>query len=155
MAKPDREAAWRRIPGTVWALGLTSLFMDASSEAIHSILPLFITQTLGASPEILGVLEGFAEGITAFTKLFSGVLADKFRARKALTIAGYSLAALSKPLFAIAPSVSWVVLARVSDRIGKGIRGAPRDALIAEVTPPGTEGAAFGLVRRWIPSARS
>src|SRR3954468_16673172 len=119
--------------------------MDASSEAIHSILPIFIVQVLGASPEVLGVLEGVAEGVTAFTKLFSGLAADRLRARKGLTIAGYSLAGLSKPLFALATSVGWVAVARISDRIGKGIRGAPRDALIADLTPPGIQGAAFGL----------
>jgi MFS family permease len=142
----QREAsAWRHIPRPVWALGFTSLFMDASSEAIHSILPIFIVQVLGASPEILGVLEGAAEGTTAFTKLFSGVLSDRLKARKSLTIAGYSLAGLSKPIFALAPSVAWVAAARITDRVGKGIRGAPRDALVADLTPPTVQGAAFGL----------
>ena len=119
--------------------------MDTASEAIHSILPIFLVHTLGASVVMLGLIEGVAEGFTAITKLGSGILSDKLQARKSLTIVGYSLAAVSKPLFAIATSVPMVIFARMSDRFGKGIRGAPRDALIADITPPELQGAAFGL----------
>ena len=121
------------------------MFMDTASEAIHSILPLFLVQTLGASVAAVGMIEGFAEGLTYITKLGSGLLSDKLQARKSLTIAGYGLAALSKPLFAIAASIPMVIVARMSDRFGKGIRGAPRDALIADITPKDIHGAAYGL----------
>src|SRR5579871_1607652 len=99
---------WRRIPASIWALGFTSMFMDTASEAIHSLLPIFLVQTLGASAAVLGVLEGVAEGLTSIMKLFSGLISDRLKARKAITIVGYSLAALSKPLFALAGSVPTV-----------------------------------------------
>ncbi len=140
-----KGGVWRRIPPTVWALGVTSLLMDTASEAIHSLLPVFIVSVLGASPALLGFMEGVAEGLTAVTKLFSGVLSDRLKARKSITIAGYSLAALSKPIFAMATSMGWVWTARLIDRFGKGIRGAPRDALIADLVAPEVRGAAFGL----------
>jgi MFS family permease len=119
--------------------------MDMSSEAIHALLPAFIVGVLGASPTVLGVMEGLAEGITSITKLFSGVLSDRLKAHRAITIAGYSLAAITKPFFAFAPTIGWVFAARAVDRFGKGIRGAPRDALVAEITPAEVRGAAFGL----------
>lgn len=143
--EPAFGGVWRRIPKPVWALGFTSLLMDMSSEAIHALLPAFIVGVLGASPTILGLMEGVAEGLTSVTKLFSGVISDRLRAHKTITIVGYSLAALSKPFFAFAPSIGWVFAARAADRFGKGIRGAPRDALVAELTPPAVRGAAFGL----------
>ena len=139
------SAIWRRIPAPIWALGFTSLLMDMASEAIHALLPAFIVGVLGASPTILGLMEGIAEGLTSVTKLFSGIVSDRLRARKVITIVGYSLAALTKPLFALAPSVGWVFAARLADRFGKGIRGAPRDALVAELAPAEVRGAAFGL----------
>ncbi len=144
-ATPRTAGQLGKIPAPIWAMGLTSLFMDTSSEAIHSLLPVFVVGVLGASPALIGAMEGLAEGLTAVTKLFSGVLSDRLKARKSLTLAGYALAAVSKPLFALAPTVGWVFLARSMDRFGKGIRGAPRDALVADLTPPELRGAAFGL----------
>lgn len=133
------------MPGAVWALGLTSLFMDTSSELIHGLLPVFLVVTLGASATALGVVEGIAEATAQITRVFSGWLSDALGRRKALTVAGYGLAAATKPLFPLATSVGLVLVARFFDRIGKGIRGAPRDALVADLTPPKERGAAFGL----------
>jgi MFS family permease len=129
----------------VWALGLVSLFMDTSSEAIHSLLPVFLVTVLGASTVTVGFIEGIGEAVAQITKLFSGWLSDRLGKRKVLAAAGYGLAAVSKPLFAIAQASSWVLVARVSDRVGKGIRGAPRDALVGELTPAHLRGAAYGL----------
>lgn len=127
------------------ALGLVSLCMDASSELVHSLLPVFLVTTLGASMAAVGLLEGIAEATAAVTKVFSGVLSDRWQRRKGLVLLGYGLAALTKPMFPLAGSIGWVLTARFLDRIGKGIRGAPRDALIAELAPPGQRNAAFGL----------
>jgi len=129
----------------VWTLGFVSMLMDTSSELIHSLLPLFLVTTLGASAFAVGMIEGVAEATALCTKVFSGYLSDYFRRRKLLTGLGYGLAALSKPLFPLATSFSWVVAARLIDRVGKGIRGAPRDALIADITPPASRGASYGL----------
>ncbi|HET9572453.1 MAG TPA: MFS transporter [Methyloceanibacter sp.] len=133
------------LPRGVWALGLTSLFMDTSSELIHGLLPVFLMVTLGASATALGLVEGIAEATAQITRVFSGWLSDALGKRKALTVAGYGLAAVTKPLFPLANSIGLVLLARFLDRIGKGIRGAPRDALVADLTPPEQRGAAFGL----------
>lgn len=133
------------LPRTVWALGATSLFMDLSSELVHGLLPVFMTVVLGASMVAVGVVEGIAEATASIVKLFSGALSDKLGRRKPLVVLGYGLAALSKPLFPLAGSVALVLGARFIDRIGKGVRGAPRDALIADVTPEGQRGAAYGL----------
>jgi MFS family permease len=119
--------------------------MDFSSEMIHALLPVFLVSTLGASTVTLGLIEGVAEGTAAIAKVFSGVLSDQFGRRKPLVVLGYGLAALSKPLFPLANSAGWVLAARFADRIGKGIRGAPRDALIADATPKDLRGAAYGL----------
>jgi MFS family permease len=137
--------ALTRIPRGVWALGLVSLFMDVSSEMIHALLPVFLVTVLGASVTAVGFLEGIAEATASITKVFSGALSDRLGKRKLLIVIGYSLAAFTKPFIAIAPSASWVFAARFADRIGKGIRGAPRDALIAELTPAEIRGASFGL----------
>jgi MFS family permease len=126
-------------------LGFVSMLMDTSSELIHSLLPLFLVTTLGASAFAVGMIEGVAEATALITKVFSGYLSDYFRRRKLLTVLGYGLAALSKPLFPLATSFTWIVAARLIDRVGKGIRGAPRDALIADITPPASQGAAYGL----------
>jgi MFS family permease len=134
-----------RLPGTVWALGLVSLFMDLSSELVHALLPLYMTAVLGASMVAVGVVEGIAEATASALKAFSGAISDRMRRRKPLVVLGYALAALSKPLFPLAGTVALVAGARFMDRVGKGIRGAPRDALIADVTPPGQRGAAYGL----------
>ena len=135
----------RSLPRAVWALGLTSLLMDTSSELIHGLLPVFLVVTLGASATALGVVEGIAEATAQITRVFSGWLSDMLGQRKALTVAGYGLAAITKPLFPLANSIALVLLARFLDRIGKGIRGAPRDALVADLTPADQRGAAFGL----------
>lgn len=134
-----------RIPGTVWALGLVSLFMDLSSELVHALLPLYMTGVLGASMVAVGVVEGIAEATASAVKAFSGAISDRWRRRKPLVVLGYGLAALSKPLFPLAGTVALVAGARFMDRVGKGIRGAPRDALIADVTQPEQRGAAYGL----------
>ena len=133
------------VPRTVLALGMVSMFMDISSEIIHSLLPVFLVTVLGAGAEAVGLIEGVAEATAMITRVFSGALSDRLGKRKVLALAGYGLGALSKPLFALAPGVGLVFTARFVDRIGKGIRGAPRDALIADVTPPRLRGAAFGL----------
>jgi MFS family permease len=135
----------RKLPRSIWVLGFVSLFMDISSELVHSLLPIFMTTVLGASMVTVGIIEGVAEGIAATTKVFSGAVSDYFRKRKLLAVIGYALGALSKPVFPLATTIGWVFGARFVDRIGKGIRGAPRDALIADITPPPLRGAAFGL----------
>lgn len=134
-----------RLPAGVWALGLVSLFMDVSSEMIHALLPVFVVGTLGASTIWLGVIEGVAEATANIVKVFSGALSDRWGKRKSLALLGYGLAALTKPLFPLAGSALTVFAARCIDRIGKGIRGAPRDALVADYTTPEQRGAAYGL----------
>jgi MFS family permease len=134
-----------QIPKTVWALGFVSLCMDLSSELVHALLPVYMTVVLGASMVAVGVVEGIAEATASIAKVFSGALSDRMARRKPLVVLGYGLAMLSKPLFPLASSVPLVLAARFMDRIGKGIRGSPRDALIADVTPEGSRGAAFGL----------
>lgn len=133
------------LPRTVWMLGLVSLFMDMSSEFIHAVLPVYLTTTLGLSVLTVGVVEGIAEATASIMKVFSGVVSDHFRQRKVLVLVGYGLAALTKPVFPLAQTALEVVAARFIDRIGKGIRGAPRDALVADVTPPALLNAAYGL----------
>ena len=133
------------IPRTVWALGLVSLFMDVSSEMIHALLPLFLTATLGAGAVYVGIVEGVGEATAAIVKVFSGYVSDRFGRRKPLILLGYGLGTLSKPLFALAGAPVMVLTARFSDRVGKGIRGAPRDALISDVTPEEIRGRAYGL----------
>ncbi|RME51850.1 MAG: MFS transporter [Deltaproteobacteria bacterium] len=134
-----------RIPGTVVALGMVSLFMDLSSEAIHALLPLFLASTLGLGGISIGLIEGSAEGATLIVKAWSGTLSDRLGRRKLLLVTGYALAAVSKPFFALATGWVEIFAARFTDRVGKGIRGAPRDALIADVTDPQVRGAAYGL----------
>ena len=134
-----------QIPRSIWVLGFVSLWMDVSSEMIHSLLPLFMVGTLGASALTVGVVEGLAESTALVVKLFSGVISDYLGKRKGLALFGYALGALTKPLFAIAPTMGIVLAARLLDRIGKGIRGAPRDALVADLAPKHLRGAAFGL----------
>ncbi|MBN3862910.1 MFS transporter [Pseudomonas frederiksbergensis] len=143
LSKP--RPATLRIPSTVWALGFVSLFMDLSSELVHSLLPVFLVTTLGASALTVGVIEGIAEATAMLAKIFSGAISDFIGRRKGLLLMGYGLAALSKPLFPLAQSVDLVFTARFLDRIGKGIRGAPRDALVADVAPAEIRGACFGL----------
>jgi MFS family permease len=133
------------LPTAIWALGFCSLFMDASSELIHSLLPVFMVNTLGASMVTVGLVEGVAEATAAITKVFSGALSDYLGKRKFLLVLGYALAALTKPMFPLATSIGWVFTARCVDRIGKGIRDAPRDALVADITPAQLRGAAYGL----------
>jgi MFS family permease len=135
----------RQIPASIWMLGFVSLLMDVSSELIHSLLPAFLVGSLGASATVLGFIEGAAESLALIVKVFSGMLSDYLGRRKALAAAGYGLGALSKPLFALASGAGLVLAARLIDRTGKGIRGAPRDALVADIAPPHLRGASFGL----------
>jgi MFS family permease len=140
-----RRAIWREIPAGVWALGFVSLLMDISSEMIHAVLPVYLVTVLGASALTVGIIEGIAEATASITKVFSGALSDWLGKRKLLAALGYGLAAFTKPIFPLASSVEWVIAARFIDRVGKGIRGAPRDALIADISPAHLRGASFGL----------
>ncbi len=140
-----RKGTLRQIPSGIWALGFVSMLMDISSEMIHSLLPLFMVGALGASALTVGVIEGLAESTALIVKVFSGALSDYLGKRKGLALFGYALGAVTKPLFALAPTMGIVLTARLLDRVGKGIRGAPRDALVADITPPEVRGAAFGL----------
>jgi len=135
----------RAIPAGIWALGFVSMCMDISSEMVHSLLPVFIVSSLGAGTLAVGLIEGIAEATASITKIFSGTVSDYLGKRKVLAVTGYGMAAFTKPLFALAPSLGWVVTARFVDRIGKGIRGAPRDALVADLAPAHLRGACFGL----------
>ncbi len=141
----SKKGFFRKLPKGIWALGFVSMFMDTSSELVHSLLPILMATTLGASMIIIGIVEGFAEAAAAITKVFSGVISDYFQKRKFLAVVGYGLAAITKPIFPLATSIGWVFGARFVDRIGKGIRGAPRDALVAEIAPVQLWGAAYGL----------
>jgi len=145
MNRQSPTTARSKLPSGIWALGFVSLFMDASSELIHSLLPLYLAAVLGASMTTIGIIEGIAEATACFAKVFSGALSDWLGRRKLLLLAGYGLSALTKPLFPLAGSTGWVFTARFADRIGKGIRGAPRDALVADLTPKQQRGAAYGL----------
>lgn len=138
-------AKWRQIPGGIWALGCVSLLMDVSSEMIHALLPLYLVTVLGASTLTVGFIEGIAEATASITKVFSGALSDWLGKRKLLAAVGYGLAAFTKPIFPLAATIEWLIAARFIDRIGKGIRGAPRDALVADLSPPEVRGASFGL----------
>jgi MFS family permease len=133
------------LPRGIWVLGFVSLLMDVSSEMIHSLLPMFLVGTLGVSVLTVGLIEGVAEASALIAKVFSGTLSDYLRRRKLLALIGYGLAAVTKPAFALAQGAGVVIAARFVDRIGKGIRGAPRDALVADLAPPDRRGAAFGL----------
>jgi MFS family permease len=144
-ASSETRSSLAQLPGGIWALGFVSLFMDISSEMIHGLLPVFLTSVLGASTEIVGLIEGVGEATASITKLLSGWASDKLGKRKVLAVIGYGLATLSKPLFALATTPSLVLAARFSDRIGKGIREAPRDAMVGEMVPTGMRGAAYGL----------
>lgn len=140
-----RRPGWREVPRAVWALGFVSLFMDVSSELIHALLPLLLVDRLGVGVATVGLIEGIAEATGTTTKVFSGALSDRLGRRKLLAVIGYGLGAVSKPFFPLAGSAGLVLAARFTDRVGKGIRGAPRDALIADVTPRALRGTAYGL----------
>lgn len=131
----------REIPRSIWALGFVSMFMDISSEMIHALLPVYLVTVLGTSNLTVGFIEGIAEATAMITKIFSGALSDWLGRRKALTAFGYGLAAFTKPIFPLATNVGWLVADRFVDRLGKGIRGAPRDALIADLSPADLRGA--------------
>jgi MFS family permease len=137
--------AFRQVPTAIWVLGLVSLLMDVSSEMIHALLPIYLVTVFGASALTVGVIEGIAEATAAITKVFSGALSDWLGKRKLLAALGYGLAAVTKPIFPLASTIGWIIAARFIDRIGKGIRGAPRDALVADIAPPELRGASFGL----------
>lgn len=144
MTTPTKSTL-QQIPTGVWVLGFVSMLMDISSEMVHSLLPLFMVTTLGASALTVGLIEGLAESTALIVKIFSGALSDYLGKRKGLAVLGYAMGALTKPLFAVASTTGLVLTARLLDRAGKGIRGAPRDALVADMTPPHLRGAAFGL----------
>ena len=135
----------QQIPPGVWVLGFVSMLMDISSEMIHSLLPMFMVTVLGTSAFTVGIIEGLAESTALIVKVFSGTLSDYLGKRKGLAVLGYALGAFTKPMFAMASGAGIVVTARLLDRVGKGIRGAPRDALVADITPSQVRGAAFGL----------
>jgi len=139
------DRSLRHIPSGIWVLGFVSLLMDISSEMIHSLLPLFMVTILGTSTMAVGFVEGLAESLALVVKVFSGTLSDYWGKRKGLALFGYALGAFTKPLFAVASGVGLVLTARLLDRVGKGVRGAPRDALIADIAPLQIRGAAFGL----------
>jgi MFS family permease len=141
----ESQQGSRRIPRGVWVLGFVSMLTDVSSEMVHSLLPLFMVTVLGTSALTVGLIEGLAEATALIVKIFSGALSDYLGKRKGLTVLGYGMGVLSKPIFALAASSGWVLAARLFDRTGKGIRGAPRDALIADITPTHLRGAAYGL----------
>jgi MFS family permease len=145
MSTQQSTRTWKSLPGSIWALGMVSLFMDVSSEMIHGLLPVFVTGTLGVSAALLGWIEGLAEATASIVKLFSGAISDWAGRRKPLMLLGYGLAAITKPLFPLATTAGTVFTARIIDRVGKGIRGAPRDAYVADVTAPEQRGAAYGL----------
>lgn len=145
MAPKDSNSTLRQIPSGVWVLGFVSMLMDISSEMIHSLLPMFMVTVLGTSAFTVGIIEGLAESTALIVKVFSGALSDYLGRRKGLAVFGYALGALTKPLFAIASGAGLIVAARLLDRVGKGIRGAPRDALVADIAPAHLRGAAFGL----------
>lgn len=133
------------IPRGIWALGFVSLLMDISSEMVHALLPIYLVTVLGATALTVGIIEGIAEATASIVKIFSGALSDWLGKRQLLVVLGYGLAAFTKPVFPLAPTVGWLVAARFIDRIGKGIRGAPRDALVADISPEHLRGASFGL----------
>ena len=135
----------RRIPPGVWIIGFVSMLMDISSEMIHSLLPIYLVTVLGTSTLMVGIIEGVAEATASITKVFSGALSDWLGKRKLLATIGYGLAACTKPVFPLASTVGWLIAARFVDRVGKGIRGAPRDALVADLSPAELRGASFGL----------
>ena len=137
----------RNMPRNLWAVSLTSFFMDISSEMVINILPLFLSNVLGVKTNIIGVIEGVAEATSSLLKVFSGWLSDKLKARKWLAVSGYALSAISKPFFYFANSWGMVAGVRWADRVGKGIRTAPRDALVADSTREDQRGLAFGIAR--------
>jgi MFS family permease len=145
MKNERRAMQLREIPAPIWALGFVSLLMDVSSEMIHALLPVYLVTGLGASMATVGVIEGMAEATASIVKIFSGALSDWLGKRKLLAVLGYGLAAVTKPVFPLAGSVGWIVAARFMDRVGKGLRGAPRDALVADLSPAHLRGASFGL----------
>jgi MFS family permease len=142
---PSTLSTLRTIPAGVWTLGFVSMLMDVSSEMIHALLPVYLVSVLGVSMLSVGIIEGIAEATASMVKVFSGALSDWLGRRKALAALGYGLAAFTKPIFPLAASVGWFIAARFVDRVGKGIRGAPRDALIADLSPERARGASFGL----------
>ncbi len=144
-AKARPVHSLRDIPPGIWALGFVSMLMDISSEMIHALLPVYLVTVLGTSMVTVGVIEGIAEATASITRIFSGALSDWLGQRKWLTALGYGVAALTKPIFPLAPTVGWLMAARLIDRIGKGIRGAPRDALVADIAPAHLRGASIGL----------
>lgn len=146
-SKPEKRATIRDLPRNVWAVGFTSFFMDISSEMVINILPLFLANVLGVQTSIIGLIEGIAEATASILKLFSGWFSDKMGSRKWIAVVGYGLSALSKPFFYIASSWELIAGVRWADRVGKGVRTAPRDALVADSVTKDVRGLAFGFHR--------
>ncbi len=142
-----QRASVRNLPRNVWAVSLTSFFMDVSSEMVINVLPLFLASVLGVKTNIIGIIEGTAEAMASILKLFSGWFSDRLRARKWLAVSGYAISAIAKPFFYVAHSWSTVAAARWGDRVGKGVRTAPRDALVADSVDESQRGLAFGFHR--------
>jgi sugar phosphate permease len=142
-----QKTGWRALPRNVWAVSLTSFFMDISSEMVINILPLFLSNVLGVGTNVIGLIEGIAEATASLLKVFSGWLSDRLRARKWLAVAGYSISTLAKPFFYFANAWTAVLAVRWADRVGKGVRTAPRDALVADSIDESQRGLAFGFHR--------
>lgn len=147
MKKIPLRNSLKGLPRNIWAVSLTSFLTDISSEMIINLIPLFLANTLGVRTSIIGLIEGVAESTASLLKVFSGWLSDKLRARKWLAVAGYGLSTLAKPFFLLATSWGWVAGVRWADRVGKGVRTAPRDALVADSVTPEQRGLAFGFHR--------
>ncbi|WP_342629343.1 MFS transporter [Nguyenibacter vanlangensis] len=145
MSENAPRSGWHAVPRGVWTLGIVSMLMDVSSEMIHALLPVYMLNVLGLSGLTIGLIEGAGEATASLTRIASGVLSDRLGRRKLPAAIGYGLAACSKPIFPLAGSAGWLAMARCIDRVGKGIRGAPRDAMIADIAPPAVRGASFGL----------
>jgi len=147
IASTKQKEGWRALPRNVWAVSLTSFFMDISSEMVINILPLFLSNVLGVGTNVIGLIEGIAEATASLLKVFSGWLSDRLRARKWLAVAGYGISALAKPFFYLANTWTAVFAVRWADRVGKGVRTAPRDALVADSIDERHRGLAFGFHR--------
>src|SRR5512133_1043412 len=143
----QKENALSRLPRNVWVVTITSLLTDVSSEMLVNLIPFFLANVLGVRTAVIGLIDGVAETTASLTKIASGMLSDKLGKRKWLTVAGYSLSTISKPFLYFANAWGWVLGVRFADRVGKGIRTAPRDALIADSIDPSQRGLAFGLHR--------
>ena len=145
MTNQSKKSFLKRIPSTIWAIGIVTLLINLSSIVIFSLSPLYITQVFGLATFELGLLEGVIESCSWFTRIFAGVVSDYLHKRKPILIVAYSLTALSRPIFALAPNIGWIYGARLSDRISNGLQATPREALVGDVAPHDLKGACYGL----------